>query len=106
MESNNVIQFPLDRLKSRQITLDAAPIGRNPKPCRHDHFLVDEELAEAECADCGAKLNPMFVLIKLARKESRLQQRLEEFNSMSAELDKRKRCKCQHCGKMTNIRGI
>lgn len=74
--------------------------------CQHVHIIVDEELAEVECADCGAKLNPIAVLVRYAREESRLSQNIEGLNKARESLDKRLRTKCQHCGQMTRIKGV
>ena len=72
--------------------------------CQHRKVNVDEILAEVECSDCGAKLNPMQVLVRLAREESRLKQRIESLRKLNAELDTKTRTKCRHCGEMTPVR--
>lgn len=72
--------------------------------CRHTHMTVDEDLAEVACDDCGEKLNPVAVLARFAREETRWQQECERLRDLRKELDARVRCKCQHCGQMTRIR--
>ncbi len=72
--------------------------------CQHKHMTVDEDLNEVECDDCGAKLNPVAVLTRFAREESRWQREGERLRELHKELDARVRCKCQHCGQMTRIR--
>lgn len=72
--------------------------------CRHLQIVVDEALAEVECGTCGAKLNPINVLARLAHEESRLKNRIEQNRRLKAELDKKTRTKCRHCGEMTPVR--
>lgn len=72
--------------------------------CRHVHLAVDEDLAEVECADCGAKLNAIAVLARLAREESRFEQRRLAMVAEREKLEAKSRTKCQHCGQMTHVR--
>lgn len=71
-------------------------------------YLVDTTLATVECQDCGALLNPMFVLEKLAYRETYWNQRKKDLEAYIATLDKeivgRERTRCTHCGNMTAIR--
>jgi len=76
-----------------------------PGRCQHQKILVDEALSEVECADCGAKLNPVATLARFAREESRLSREAERAQAAIDALNKRVRCKCLHCGKMTPILG-
>lgn len=71
--------------------------------CQHNRVQVDAELAEVECKDCGAKLNAIAVLVRYATEESRLSQRIEAMKTEREKLEKRVRCKCQHCGQMTRV---
>lgn len=72
--------------------------------CKHLHIVVDEYLSEVECSDCGKKLNPMAVLLRFAREESRLARERERVADLLSKLSQRVRCKCDHCGKFTGIR--
>lgn len=90
------------------------PTAKRPKPdaalevvhsykCQHGHFLVDEKAAEVECGLCHEKLNPMWVLGRIAHDDWRLRER---WASMKAEVDllaPKLRAKCKHCGKMTPV---
>ena len=71
--------------------------------CQHMQVEIDEQLAEAMCLDCGVRLNPIDLLARFAREESRWNRE----RVMKLELDKRlnakRRAKCQHCGKMTPV---
>ena len=71
-------------------------------------YLVDKKLATVECRDCGALLNPMFVLEMLCYRETYWNQRQQDLTKYIRELNEeirdRERTKCVHCGNMTPIR--
>lgn len=71
--------------------------------CRHLNITVFEDLAQVACRDCGEKLNPIWVLTRMAKEETKWALRRREFIAARAELAKRQRCKCRHCGQMTPI---
>jgi hypothetical protein len=75
--------------------------------CQHYNgpFYYDEKLSEVTCG-CGAKLNPIWVIAQLGRQESRWVEGRKAYLQLKAEHEQRWRCKCQHCGKMTRIRGM
>jgi hypothetical protein len=71
---------------------EVIPLGKTPKPtdqrglrlvryqhgaCNHTTctYVVDERLAEVQCGDCGAKLEPVWVLRQLCEKEARWNER-------------------------------
>lgn len=66
-------------------------------------YVVDEALAEVECGKCGAKLNPMWVLQRLANEDRRMAESQERYQDEQRRLAERSRTKCDHCGKMTRI---
>lgn len=72
--------------------------------CRHLNIDVCEDKAEVTCRDCGEKLNPIWVLMRMAKEETKWAYRRSQFIEARAELEKRQRCKCQHCGNMTRIK--
>lgn len=74
--------------------------------CQHKHMTVDEDLNEVTCDDCGAKLNPVAVLLRFESEESRWANEWERLRELHKKLDSRVRCKCQHCGLMTRINNI
>lgn len=86
------------------ICLSDARVRFQVGKCRHIHLTVDEDLAEVECQDCGAKLNPVAVLARLAREESRFELRRQEMVAEREKLEAKSRTKCQHCGQMTHVR--
>ena len=80
-----------------------------------DHFLhgfaIDDEKKTVECRACGAEMSPMSVLLQYAKLEERLNEkvkycnrRLDVIKKANKKLDERYRTKCNHCGKLTNIR--
>lgn len=44
--------------------------ARRRAMCSHDSSVIDYDVAELECADCGAPLDPWWVLRKMARDDS------------------------------------
>jgi len=78
------------------------------KPCNHNRvtYRIREGEAEVECGGCGVRLDPMFVLRQFALQDSIWRQRKEGAERIAKEYEERTRCKCQHCGKMTRIRGM
>jgi len=66
-------------------------------------YVVDEALAEVECGKCGAKLNPMWVLSKLASQDRRFEEGQKRYQEEMQRLGERSRTKCFHCGKLTDI---
>ena len=82
---------------------------RRPDACEHKGpYTVDRALAAVECGDCGAYLNPIFVLQQLAHQEAYWNQRVQDLetyaNALKAEIAGRSRTKCTHCGNMTAIK--
>jgi ribosomal protein S27E len=71
--------------------------------CMHHSFVVDDKKTEVECATCGEKLNPMWVLVQLASKDMRMQEAAKRYKDEMARLAERERTKCQHCGQITRI---
>lgn len=98
---------PKDR--TYEHTLIANDRRYTPQACPHKGpFVVDRKLGAVECRDCGAMLNPIYVLEILARHEAywNMRQRdlrkyLDEIND---EIKGRTRTRCTHCGNMTPIR--
>lgn len=77
--------------------------------CQHKGpYTVSEEDWTVECGDCGGLLNPVWCMIKMAKKEAYYNQRIhnlvEHFKGINEELKTRQRTKCTHCGNMTAIR--
>ncbi|WP_174301403.1 hypothetical protein [Caulobacter sp. S45] len=66
-------------------------------------YIVDPTLAEVECGGCGAKLNPMWVLTRLATEDRRMAEAQARYQDEQRRLRERSRTKCRSCGAMTPI---
>ena len=71
--------------------------------CRHRSILVDEKENLVECGECGAKLNPIAILLRFATEESNWEYQRNELRKVAAKLEKRKQTRCEQCGKITKI---
>jgi hypothetical protein len=98
------MKIDLTELASNVISLTDARARYRPGACKHRPIIVSEELNTVECGDCGEKLNPVAMLLRLAHEESIWKRNLEQMRELREELKTRQRCKCDHCGNMTNIR--
>lgn len=108
MSEENVTKLPVKFRKPPEETRALfAPweVGKS-KPCYHNSFVVDPEKSEVECAKCGEKLNPMWVLSHLATADRNMADNFKRAQEAMSRLEDRSRTKCQHCGKLTRIRGI
>ena len=74
-----------------------------PVKCRHGRYQVDDSLDAVECAICGERLNPMWVLRDLAANESRDHQRLGALKRALADARSALKWKCGHCHKMNDM---
>ena len=80
---------------------------RHPREkCQHWHgpFVVDQDAGKCYCRECEEEVSPMFVLNRLMQQESRWMQSHERYKDEMERLSKKKRTKCSHCQKMTDIR--
>ena len=71
--------------------------------CHHGKFVVDSTLDYVECGKCGEHLNPMWVLGQLCSPESDLRRSLDYYEAMAETAKEKNKCKCEHCGKFTQI---
>lgn len=71
--------------------------------CQHVRFTIDEKLAQVECRDCKALLEPIWALRQLARQETRFHELHDRYQDEMKRLSERKRTKCEHCNQMTRI---
>lgn len=69
----------------------------------HASYLIREGETEVECSLCNRRLDPMFVLMRLARKESEWHRTRALYQDEMKRLSARKRTKCESCGHMTRI---
>lgn len=85
------------------LQLTESPVHRDGQ-CAHKRIFVSELQAEVTCQDCGEKLNPIGVLLRYAKEESRLVMRIKENQAILEKLQAKVRTKCEHCGQMTRVR--
>lgn len=73
--------------------------------CGHGyhHFLIDPSCDFVSCKNCDKTFNPIWVLTKLAEREGVFVANQKKAKEEMKRLDGRKRTKCQHCKKMTEI---
>lgn len=67
------------------------------------HYLIREGETEVECGLCGTRLDPMFVLMRLATEEQQWSRTRKAYQDEMSRLNKRRRTKCDHCGQMARI---
>lgn len=104
--SDKVIRLPVAK-RPNDRAIERRPWGPD-RTCDHHGatYFYDESEAEVTCGGCGAKLNPVWVLAQLSAMEGRWIEGRRAYLQLKAEHEKRRRCKCQHCGQMTRIRGM
>jgi hypothetical protein len=66
-------------------------------------YLIREGETEVECGNCHAKLDPMWVLRRLAGKETQWENAKYRYHEEMQRLSERSITQCDHCGKMTRI---
>jgi hypothetical protein len=76
-----------------------------PGTCSHLFctYIVEQSAADVECGKCGAKLNPMWVLVHLAVNDRRYEESQKRHQEEMKRLAERSRTKCEHCRQMTRI---
>lgn len=77
--------------------------GTFQRKCRHNAYIVDDQMAEVECGLCGAKLNPIWVLTQLCNKQSRAAEEFKNFKELAEKAKQKNLCKCEKCGEFTRI---
>lgn len=99
-----------ENLPSNVIVLHEAVRDYTKRTCGHTQLIVDAELDQVVCKQCGEKLNAIQMLARYAKEQSlwwhRAQQyreAIDTFNRLDQELAEKHRCKCEHCKQMTRI---
>lgn len=102
---NNKSLFPDNVISIKQA--HNSPYAKSKRQsCAHKNVLVDERLAELECADCGALLNPIKWLLNMMHEFRRMEESYVRLNTLREQIAERSRTKCQHCNRTTLIRGL
>lgn len=71
--------------------------------CQHAHVQVCEKEAEVTCGDCGKKLNPIWVLMRIATDDRVLTDRWARMRADIRLMGERTRVKCRHCKQFTPV---
>lgn len=71
--------------------------------CRHAKYIVDEALAQVRCGQCDEMLNPIWVLTQFIGTDNSYHRQLKGLQNLAKKADKKNKCKCEHCNKMTKI---
>ena len=66
-------------------------------------YLIRPGETEVECSGCGTRLEPMWVLSRLAGRDSQYHRARERYEDEMKRLEQRNRTKCEACGHMTRI---
>lgn len=92
---------PLPEGRSIMCAWEAGRAG----PCNHlfATYLIEDGGAEVTCGRCNGKLDPMWVLGRLATEDRRMAESQARYQDEMKRLDERKRTKCRHCGNLTPI---
>jgi hypothetical protein len=72
--------------------------------CHHTKVMANEEQSDLICRDCGIRLNPVIWIVNAAEFFSRIKASADRYQDARKALEKRSRCKCRHCGRITEIR--
>jgi len=67
------------------------------------YVISNEGETEVECGACGTRLDPMFVLRRLAHEETKWHETRQRYDDEMKRLAERSRTKCEYCDKMTRI---
>lgn len=98
--TDNVTLLPRKAKRRSKAPLE---VVHNYGGCRHEHVEVSEKAAEVTCATCKEKLNPIWVLMRIATDDRVLVDRWAEMKAELRLMRDRKRVKCQHCDKFTPV---
>lgn len=79
-------------------------VDRLPGSCEHRICAIDVSKDSLECEKCGEEINPYWYIRQLATRDSYLSSLWDSYRSIRKNLAEKKRFKCRHCNKFTNIR--
>lgn len=104
----NVTKLPVrfkNPLPDERTLMMPHEVPHEVQTCSHlfVQYIVDPALAEVECGQCGAKLNPMWVLNRLAAEDRRYHEGMKRYHEEMRRLSEREKTKCFNCGHMTRI---
>ena len=86
------------------MTVESAFVVNNfSSRCMHNKYILDESLKKVTCGICSKELSPVWVLMQYRNHENRLRMSINALEKVKDRADKKNKCKCEHCGKMTKI---
>ncbi|EGR3042398.1 hypothetical protein ACOJUY_004334 [Vibrio alginolyticus] len=103
MDNSNIIKlnFDLDQ-EPKQVFIENKSEPRHDE-CQHLRLSIDQSTNTVWCKDCNEKLDPMWVLNRIAEKHNQFYWNYSELYKKSKKAAEMNRCKCQHCNRMTKI---
>ena len=72
--------------------------------CRHVHVEFDTAHTTLDCADCKRQLNPIEYLASLVEHWDYVKRLYEQYREAKVAYEAKKRCRCEHCGKLTAVK--
>lgn len=72
--------------------------------CPHTNVEIDSTLDVIMCLQCKTALNPVAWISMLAAEWARVQNLTREYRTAKAVFEAKKRTRCEHCNKITNVR--
>lgn len=76
--------------------------------CQHRKLTVNEGEAMVTCAECGEKIDPMWLITRMANNEATLLKKLHSqyvrLCNIEIAIRKKTRAKCKHCGKFNDVK--
>lgn len=77
--------------------------SRRRYECQHARMEVDEAMAEVRCKNCKEKLNPIWVLMKIAGEQSRYIAEFKRSKEIAKRINEKEKTRCEHCNRMTRV---
>jgi len=95
------------RLPDDRVIVQPWEVGER-QACDHRMatYIIATGEAEVTCGRCRAKLDPMWVLQQLATEDRRIHEGMKAARATDERRRERQRTKCEHCARMTRIRGL
>ena len=102
---NNKSLFP-DNVISIKEVRNSRYAENKRHSCAHKNLLVNKQLAELECADCGSLLNPVQWILSMMHEFIDMEESYQRLSDLRKQINDRTKTKCQHCNRITLIRGL
>jgi hypothetical protein len=100
------IDLPAEGADVISLTLvrDSRLARKFTKKCTHNRIEVDTTLSEMLCLDCKEKLNPVQWVADMIEEWHRIDDLTRRNREAAANYEAKRRCRCEHCNKITNVR--